>query len=60
MNLETARLSGRPRNRWQDEVGKGRQTSWWNWVEGKGKQQRRMEEAPENGKETSHSAHPNE
>ncbi len=35
-------------------------TSWWNWVEGKSTQQRGMEEAAENGKESSHSAHANE
>ena len=35
MNLEAARLRGRPRNRWQDEVG-GWKTSWWKRVEGKG------------------------
>ena len=33
MNLETTRVRGRPRNRWQDEV---RETSWWKSVEGKG------------------------
>jgi len=44
MNLGTTRLRGRPRNRWQDEVRKS--TS-----------QRGMEEAPENGKESLHSAH---
>jgi len=29
MNLETTRLRGRPRNRWQDEVGGGWKTGWW-------------------------------
>ena len=38
----------------------GRKTGWWNWVEGKRTQQRGMEEAAENGKESSHSAHANE
>ena len=38
----------------------GWKTSWWNCVEGKNTQQRGMEEAPENGKELSHSAHVNE
>ena len=38
----------------------GWKTSWWNRVEGKSTQQRRMEEAPENGKESSHSAHVSE
>jgi len=42
INLETTRLRGRPRNRWQDEV-----------------REDGMEEAPENGKESSHSAHGN-
>ena len=35
----------------------GLKTSWWNWVEGKSTQQRGMEEAAENSKELSHSAH---
>jgi len=36
MNLETTRLIGRPRNRWQDEVRGmgGWKTSWWKRVEG--------------------------
>jgi len=34
-------------------------TSWWKRVEGKGIYQRGMEEAPENGRESSHSAHAN-
>ena len=38
----------------------GWKTSCWNWVEGKSTQQRGMEEAPENSKESSHSAHANE
>ena len=37
----------------------GWKSSWGNWVEGKSTQQRRMEEAPENGKESSHSARAN-
>jgi hypothetical protein len=49
MNLEETRLRSRPRNRWQDEVrrmvGKGRR---------KGYIIEKMEEAPENGKESSH------
>jgi len=57
MNLGTTRLRGRPRNGWQDEVREdGR-------VVGEGWQEivcnRGMEEAPENGKESSHSAHTN-
>ena len=36
MNLETTRLRGRPRNRWQDEVRGGRKNRWWKRVEGKG------------------------
>ena len=56
MNLETTRLGGRPRNRWQD---KGWKTSWGiGWRERV--HNRRTEEAPENGKESSHSAHGNE
>ena len=38
----------------------GQKTSWWNRMEGKGTQQRGMEEVPENSKESSHSAHANE
>ena len=38
----------------------GWKTSWWNRVEGKSTQQTGMEEAAENGKESSHSAHANE
>jgi hypothetical protein len=55
MNLETTRLRGRPRNRWQDEVredgrivgGEGQQKKVYNTG---------MEEAPENGKECLHFA----
>jgi hypothetical protein len=36
MNLETKRLRGRPRNRWQDEVwDDGRIVSGWRRVAGK-------------------------
>jgi hypothetical protein len=58
MHSETTRLRGRPRNRWQDEVIEdGRIVGGERWQEklyktGKG-------EAPENGKESSHSAHAN-
>ena len=38
----------------------GWKTSWLNGVEGRSTQQRGMEEAPENSKELSHSAHANE
>ena len=38
----------------------GWKTSWWNRVEGKSTQQEGMEEAPENGKQSSRSAHTNE
>ena len=34
----------------------GWKISWWNGVEGKSSQQRGVEEAPENCKESSHSA----
>jgi hypothetical protein len=57
MNLETKRLRRRPRNRWQDEVrGDGRLVGGKEW---KGTKHRGMEEAPENSKESSHSAHAN-
>jgi hypothetical protein len=59
MNLETTRLRGRPRNRWQNEVKGGWKTSWFKREKGKGIEQRGMEEAPENDKESSHSAHAN-
>jgi hypothetical protein len=35
MNLKTARLIGRPRNRWQDEVRGGWKNIWWRRVVGK-------------------------
>jgi hypothetical protein len=58
MNLGTARLRSRPRNRWQDEVkDDGRLVGGNGWKERvykTGKQ-----EAPENSKELSHSAHAN-
>jgi hypothetical protein len=58
MNLETTRLTGRPRNRWQDEVREdGRIVVGEEWQEKVC--DRGMEEAPENGKESSHSAHVN-
>jgi hypothetical protein len=47
MNLETTRLRGRPRKRWQDEV-RGWNNSGWRKVAGCNK--REMDEAPENGK----------
>jgi hypothetical protein len=37
----------------------GQKNSWWRRVAGKSTQQRGMEEVPENGKESSHSAHAN-
>jgi hypothetical protein len=58
MNLESTRPRGRPRNRWQDEVkedgrivgGEELQEKVYN---------RGTEEAPENGKESPHSARAN-
>ena len=38
----------------------GWKTSWWKRMRRKSTQQRGMEEAPENGKELSHSAHASE
>ena len=56
MNLGTTSLRGRPRHRWQDEVrADGRIVGGERWQERVHK--REMEEAPENGKELSHSAH---
>jgi hypothetical protein len=58
MNLETTRLRGRPRNRWQDEMREvGRIVGGEEWQEEV--YDRVMEEAPENGQESSHSAHAN-
>ena len=58
MNLETTRLRGRPRNRWQDEMREdGRLVGGKGWKERV--YNRGMEEAPVNGKESSHSAHAN-
>jgi hypothetical protein len=58
MNLESTRSRGRPRNRWQDEVREdGRIVG-----EKSGRKKvynRRMEEAPENSTELSHSANGN-
>ena len=51
-------MRGRPRNRWQDEVREyGRIVGGEGWQEKVHK--RGMEEAPEKGKESSHSAHAN-
>jgi hypothetical protein len=56
MNLETTRLRGRPKNRRQDEVREdGRIVGGEEWQEKL--YNRGMEEAPENGKESSRSAH---
>jgi hypothetical protein len=56
MNLES-RPRGRPRNIWQDEVRKdARVIDREEWQE---KERTGMEVAPENGKESSHSAHSN-
>jgi len=58
MNLEATRLRDRPRNRWQDEVREdGRLVGGIGWKERVCN--RGMEEAPENGKESLHSAHAN-
>jgi hypothetical protein len=58
MNLGTTRLRGRPRNRWQDEVrDDGRTVGGEGWQEKV--HNRGMEEASENGKESSNSAHAN-
>ena len=52
-------MRGRPRNRWQDEMREdGRIVVGEGWQE-KVHKQRGMEEAPENGKESSHSVHAN-
>ena len=57
MYLGTTILRGRPRNRWQDEVREdGRIVGGEGWQE---KVYNREEEAAENGKESSHSAHAN-
>jgi hypothetical protein len=56
MNLKTTKLRGRPRNRSQGELRKDRRiVGGEEWQD----KQRGMEEAPENCKESSHSAHAN-
>jgi hypothetical protein len=58
MNLESTRPRGRPRNRRQDEVREdGRIVGGEEWQDKV--YNRGMEEAPEIGKESSHSAHAN-
>jgi hypothetical protein len=54
MNLETTRLRGRPKNRWQNEVREDRRL-----VGGRKGYMTGMEKAPENGMESSNSAHAN-
>jgi hypothetical protein len=57
--LETTRLKGRPRNRWQDEVKEdGRLVGGEGWKE-RVYNSEEWKEVPENGKELSHSAHGN-
>jgi len=51
LNLETVRLRGRPRKRWQNEVREDGRL-----VGGRKGYITEMEEAPENSKELSHSA----
>jgi len=59
MNLETTRLRGRPRNRKQDKVkDDGRLVGGKGWKERVYNRQEWIE-APENGKESSHSARAN-
>jgi hypothetical protein len=56
MNLESTRRRDRPRNRWQYEVREdGRVVGREEWQE----KEYNREEAPENGKESSHFAHSN-
>jgi hypothetical protein len=58
MNFESTRPRGRPRNTWQDEGREdGRIIGGEEWQ--KKVYNRGMEEVPENGKESSHSAHAN-
>jgi hypothetical protein len=58
MNLESTSPRGRPRNRWQNEVREdGKIVGGEEWQEKV--YNRGMEEAPENGKESSNSAHAN-
>ena len=55
--MEATKLRGRRRNRWQDEVREdGRLVGGKGWKE-RVYNKRGMEEAPENGKESLHSAH---
>jgi hypothetical protein len=58
MNLGTTRLRGRPRNKWQDEVREdGRIVGGEGGMKKYITERNGMEEAPENGKKSSHSAH---
>jgi hypothetical protein len=58
INLETTRLRGRTRNTWQDEVREDGRTDGGEGWQGQ-VYKRGMEAAPENGKESSQSAHAN-
>jgi hypothetical protein len=57
MNLESTRPRGRQRNRWQDEVREDGTIAGGEEWQKKVYNKRGMEETPENGKESSHSAH---
>jgi hypothetical protein len=57
MSLGTTKLRGRPRNGWQDGVSEdGRIVGGGGWQE----KVHNSEEAPENGKKSSNSAHAND
>jgi hypothetical protein len=57
MNLETTRLRGRPRSRWQDEVREDGRIVGGEERQKKVHNKRGMEEDAESGKESSQSAH---
>jgi len=59
MNVETTRFRVGPRNRWQDEVREdGRIVGGEHWQQ-QMRNREEWKEAPEKGKESSHSAHAN-
>jgi hypothetical protein len=57
--FESTRPRGRPRNRWQDEVRENGKIVGVEELQEKVYNREEWKEAPENGKDSSHSAHGN-